>query len=916
MIKKWVIALTLLLLLTPSLQAQPNTVISFEEEDGSPSVYFPWKVKVPNASLTDNGDGTVSINIWASSSSITDTQVVYSNSGVLSGDAGMTYNAGTDTLTLTGTGIFGELNLHDDEYLYFDTAKTNYFRYNSAHGRIEIGGTPPGFQSIGRLDFCANAEVDGLGTWEPSIYFATTGETYLVNTLQGAEGRKFFEIRMPDGVRFDTNTGSGYDAVLKADNMAASDKTFQFPNESGTLLVADGTQNITTTGMGRFVGSDFMTDGGFDDDGAWSIGDNWSVTGSQGVYSGGAVAPTYLQPDPALTIISGRDYVASINIVSWSGTSPPTMWVGGDQNTLSTGTGVQYSYFTTVNTTNARLRAANQELTVDDFTLRLLPENPSEVGDLKVWRDLIVANTLNAGAATVTSLDAGSGTITTEGRIIATGGGQTGAFQTGLAGVTVLAFDGANFDIRAGAGGSASQNVMRVDNSGNFNFYDGTLTTSGTLKGTSIYTDTIYSIAETQVFDFSSADSGWANMYVDLEMNDNSISEVINLTATGTITGEQLTSTDDITMAGFFLNTLTATDTGAFRVNGTTNPYSGDNSFTLFDLARGFAGQTLWGGQDFKGFKTTLSVNFDVEGLDEGQITSTVMENTSSFIVDINAGDYADWALKTTGLKNTISMLPRFNVSDVANEITLTGLEGIASYQGLYFARNASPITVYGARINAVSSPTEVTGFADQMVLNLYGAHISASANGKGGTERLYSIYIASAGGAVTENWAYYNSTAADNFMGTDGSVSMWGTTNTDLQISSDGTNGVINTNAALLINSTTVDITSTTDPQLRLTHTDGVDEVDHFVDADGNYQIDATGFEYYIGDAGDDGGNTLTIFDGGVDNQPAAMCLSTDDGTPYYFWVDTSGNFRGHSAHPSTGDDDTLGVIIADLTP
>ncbi|KKL79462.1 hypothetical protein LCGC14_2014600 [marine sediment metagenome] len=155
-----------------------------------------------------------------------------------------------------------------------------------------------------------------------------------------------------------------------------------------------GSGTIETTGKGRFVGSDFMTDGGFDDDGAWSIGDNWSVTGSQGVYSGGAVAPTYLQPDPALTIISGRDYVASINIVSWSGTLSPLMLVGGDQNTLSTDTGVQYSYFTTVNTTNARLRAADQELTVDDFTLRLLPENPSEVGDLIVWRDLTVAGTI------------------------------------------------------------------------------------------------------------------------------------------------------------------------------------------------------------------------------------------------------------------------------------------------------------------------------------------------------------------------------------------------------------------------------------------------------------------------------------------------------------------------------------------
>ncbi len=80
------------------------------------------------------------------------------------------------------------------------------------------------------------------------------------------------------------------------------------------------------------------------------------------------------------------------------------------------------------------------------------------------------------------NVDLGSFNLTTSGKFQSTGGGQTGRFLTGLAGYTVLAFDGANFDIRAGAGGSASQNVLRVDSSGNFNFYDGNITTTGTIR--------------------------------------------------------------------------------------------------------------------------------------------------------------------------------------------------------------------------------------------------------------------------------------------------------------------------------------------------------------------------------------------------------------------------------------------------
>ena len=36
-------------------------VNQIEEEDGSPSK-FPWKIIVPNVSLTDNGDGTVALS--------------------------------------------------------------------------------------------------------------------------------------------------------------------------------------------------------------------------------------------------------------------------------------------------------------------------------------------------------------------------------------------------------------------------------------------------------------------------------------------------------------------------------------------------------------------------------------------------------------------------------------------------------------------------------------------------------------------------------------------------------------------------------------------------------------------------------------------------------------------------------------
>ena len=100
------------------------------------------------------------------------------------------------------------------------------------------------------------------------------------------------------------------------------------------------------------------------------------------------------------------------------------------------------------------------------------------IGGAGLYADLIVLVPYVGATAHV---DLGNHDITTEGRIIATGGGETGKLLTGLAGFTVLAYSGDGLDIRAGEGGSAGQNVLRVTSVGNFDFYGGNITTTGSL---------------------------------------------------------------------------------------------------------------------------------------------------------------------------------------------------------------------------------------------------------------------------------------------------------------------------------------------------------------------------------------------------------------------------------------------------
>ncbi len=94
-----------------------------------------------------------------------------------------------------------------------------------------------------------------------------------------------------------------------------------------------------------------------------------------------------------------------------------------------------------------------------------------------------------------------TGDLSTPGSLTSTGGGQTGKFLTGQAGNTVFAFSGDNFDIRAGTGGSSSQNVMRVTSAGDIGI--GTLNTHTVPGGT----DTFAMLAATQELDNKTLDS-------------------------------------------------------------------------------------------------------------------------------------------------------------------------------------------------------------------------------------------------------------------------------------------------------------------------------------------------------------------------------------------------------------------------
>lgn len=141
-------------------------------------------------------------------------------------------NIGSDTKRVKD--YYGyNVNLADDSYLYFDTAKSIGVKYSSGHA---VGLVfPPIYYAEGVLILYSNSGADGLGKKDPWIRLSNWGFIELTAHEQGSPGSRYVKIYADDGMKL--RTTGGYYAVIKADNVTTSDKTFQFPNHSGNVLV-------------------------------------------------------------------------------------------------------------------------------------------------------------------------------------------------------------------------------------------------------------------------------------------------------------------------------------------------------------------------------------------------------------------------------------------------------------------------------------------------------------------------------------------------------------------------------------------------------------------------------------------------------------------------------------------------------
>ncbi len=154
--------------------------LNIEEEDASPST-FPYKIKFPNGSVTDNSDGTISV---ATSGSPTDaTYITQTANSTLSAEQALSLLSTGLMKVTTGTGVISSVT---DSSANWDTAYTDRLKWDggatglvAATGRTSLGlviGTDVQAQNANL------ASLAGLSYVSPSFAKMTGANTFSLDT--------------------------------------------------------------------------------------------------------------------------------------------------------------------------------------------------------------------------------------------------------------------------------------------------------------------------------------------------------------------------------------------------------------------------------------------------------------------------------------------------------------------------------------------------------------------------------------------------------------------------------------------------------------------------------------------------------------------------------------------------------------
>jgi hypothetical protein len=255
-----------------------------------------------------------------------------------------------------------------------------------------------------------------------------------------------------------------------------------------------------------------------------------------------------------------------------------------------------------------------------------------------------------------------------------------------------------------------------------------------------------------------------------------------SITSTATITGEQLTSTDDITMAGLFTNTLASADTLGLKIDGNTNLFTYAalttpmNSITRKTTGTHTAALPVLSGYNGALLYRYLTWDSDFSG------TSQQFGSTLKYV---QCGvDYLDWTgdivLSSNGIPgancNTI-MLGSNNFCKYSGAFTdsTSKNNSVSVTGGAFTAQLQSSITInstgtktfraIGGDFSGNSTGISLAGAGSTPIIEIYGIK-SVATGTTDGTTTVYGGYFSGVSGDTNYDIYAANATSSNYFAG------------------------------------------------------------------------------------------------------------------------------------------------------
>ena len=202
-----IVLLLSLLVITSHSWADVSTPTEFTEADGSPSVFDPWKVSASNGTVTDNGDGSISITTGGGSGTPggANANVQYNDASSFGGDSAFSWNENANTLSISR-----------------DAAQTGHaIRISSDTGAS-----------------LANVSHDGTAFF---VGLELTNSLVVIEGGTGASSHTDGAVLLGDGTSAITNTGVLTKGVILVGD-GTTDPTLLTVGANGTILSADSAE--------------------------------------------------------------------------------------------------------------------------------------------------------------------------------------------------------------------------------------------------------------------------------------------------------------------------------------------------------------------------------------------------------------------------------------------------------------------------------------------------------------------------------------------------------------------------------------------------------------------------------------------------------------------------------------------------